>query len=264
MLLLEDKIRDKSAAIAVVGLGYVGLPLAVSFSEAGFTVLGFDIKKERVQAVSDKQSYISDIKNEQLNFLATTDQSQLKDMDVICICVPTPLTKQKQPDLQYIIKETKTISHYMTKPQLVILESTTYPGTAREIVLPILENKGKRMLGKDFYLTHVPERIDPGNSSWSLKSIPKIVGGVDAKSSELARLLYSQVCEQIVVVKDADTAEMVKMFENTFRNVNIALVNEMLMLCAKMKLSIWEVIEAATTKPYGFMPFYPGLGPGGH
>lgn len=262
--MLKDKIRDKSATIAIVGLGYVGLPLAVSFSEAGFNVTGFDIKQERVQAVNNKQSYIADVKSEWIAFTATSRQSQLQDADVVCVCVPTPLTKQKQPDLQYIVKEAKAISQYMVKPQLVILESTTYPGTAREIVLPLLENKGKRVLGKDFYLAHVPERIDPGNSVWSLRNIPKIVGGIDKESAELTQLLYSQVCEQIVMVRDADTAEMVKMFENTFRNINIALVNEMLMLCHKMKISVWEVIESAATKPYGFMPFYPGLGPGGH
>ena len=190
MLLLEDKIRDKSAAIAVVGLGYVGLPLAVSFSEAEFTVLGFDILHKRVQAVNNRQSYIADVDSQRITFSATVRQSQLRDMDIVCICVPTPLTKQKQPDLQYIIKETKVITRYMIKPQLIVLESTTYPGTVREIMLPILENKGQRTLGKDFYLSHVPERIDPGNSVWSLRSIPKIVGGVDNESTELTRLLY--------------------------------------------------------------------------
>lgn len=261
---LESTIKRKSAVIGVIGLGYVGLPLAVAFSKAGFTVLGFDIKRERVNSIQNKKSYINDVSNQDIAFTATTNHSKIKEVNIVCICTPTPVTKQKQPELKYIVSVAKAISRYMKPPLLVILESTTYPGTTREIMLPILEKHGQRMLGKDFFLAHVPERIDPGNSAYSLANIPKIVGGVDSKSAELTSLLYSQVCNKIVTVKDADTAEMVKVFENTFRNINIAFVNEMLQLCHRMKLSIWEVIESATTKPYGFMPFYPGLGPGGH
>ena len=261
---LDQKIQQKTAVIGVIGLGYVGLPLAVAFSRASFNVIGFDITKRRVESITNKKSYINDVADQDITFTATDDHSKIKDLDIVCICVPTPITKQKQPELKYIVSVTNAISRHMKLPLLVILESTTYPGTTREIVLPILAKHGQRILGKDFFLSHVPERIDPGNSAYSLANIPKIIGGVDGKSAELTNLLYSQVCTRTIVVRNADTAEMVKVFENTFRNINIAFVNEMLQLCHRMKLSIWEVIESATTKPYGFMPFYPGLGPGGH
>lgn len=261
---LEQKIKQKTAVIGIIGLGYVGLPLAVAFSQAGFTVIGFDIKKERVNSIQSKKSYINDVSNQDITFTATTDHSKLKEVTIVCICTPTPVTKQKQPELKYIVSVAKAISRYMKPPLLVILESTTYPGTTKEIVLPILAKHGQRTLGKDFFLAHVPERIDPGNSAWSMQNIPKIIGGVDNKSTQLTKLLYSQICNRLVVVRDADTAEMVKVFENTFRNVNIAFVNEMLMLCHRLKIDIREVIDAANTKPYGYMAFHPGGGVGGH
>jgi len=261
---LKTKILQKKASIGIVGLGYVGLPLAVTFAQAGFNVLGFDIKKARVDAINKRESYIQDVKSADITFPATSKASRVSEVDVVCLCVATPVTNQKQPDLQYIIKETKAIARYMKSPQLIILESTTYPGTTKDIMQPILEQGGKKVLGKDFFLAHVPERIDPGNSLYSLKDIPKIIGGVDEQSAELARLLYTNVTGSIVMVSNADTAEMVKVFENTFRNINIAFVNEMLMLCHRLKINIREVIAAASTKPYGYMPFYPGIGPGGH
>lgn len=261
---LKTKIIQKKAKIGIVGLGYVGLPLAVTFAQAGFNILGFDIKKARVDAVNKRESYIQDVNSQDITFPATSKASRVGDVDIICLCVATPVTNQKQPDLQYIVNETKTIARYMKAPQLIILESTTYPGTTKDIMQPILEQGGKRVLSKDFFLAHVPERIDPGNSIYSLKDIPKIIGGVDEQSAGLAKLLYANVTNKIVMVSDANTAEMVKVFENTFRNINIAFVNEMLMLCYRMKINIREVIEAASTKPYGYMPFYPGIGTGGH
>lgn len=267
---LEEKIRDKSARVGIVGLGYVGLPLAVAFSQAGFKVLGFDSQQKRVDLVNKGQSYIVDVGSESLsaaianNLLeATTDQSRLKEVDAICICVPTPLTRTKDPDLSYVIYESEEISKHLQPGQLVVLESTTYPGTTSEVVLPILERTGLKG-GQDFYLAYSPERVDPGSKNYNIGNTPKVVGGIDSRSTRLAELLYNQVTEVVVPVSSPEVAEMTKIFENVFRSVNIALVNELTKLCEKMGISVWEVIDAAASKPFGYMPFYPGPGIGGH
>lgn len=267
---LEEKLRNKSARIGIVGLGYVGLPLAMAFSEAGFKVLGFDIQQKRVNLVNQGRSYIADVSSERLSAIrvkklleATTDQSKLGEVDVICICVPTPLTKTKDPDLSYVIRESEKISQHLQPGQLVVLESTTYPGTTKEVILPILERAGLKV-GSDFYLAYSPERVDPGNEKYGIRNTPKLVGGIDSQSAKLAELLYRQVAEAVVSVSCPEVAEMTKVFENVFRIVNIALVNELAQLCEKMGISVWEVIDAASTKPFGYMPFYPGPGVGGH
>jgi UDP-N-acetyl-D-glucosamine dehydrogenase len=267
---LEQKLRKKEAVIGIVGLGYVGLPLALAFAKAGFVVKGFDVQQKRADLVNKGQSYIADADGKTLaaavsegRLEATTDQSRITEVDVICICVPTPLTKTKEPDLSYVINESEIISKYLQPGQLVVLESTTYPGTTRELMLPILERSGLKAM-RDFYLAFSPERVDPGNKNYRIKNTPKVVGGIDAKSGKLAKLLYSQVADVIIPVTSPEVAEMTKVFENVFRNVNIALVNELTELCQKIGISVWEVIDAAATKPYGFMPFYPGPGIGGH
>jgi UDP-N-acetyl-D-glucosamine dehydrogenase len=269
LLKLEGKIRNRSAQIGIVGLGYVGLPLAMAFSEAGFKVLGFDVQQKRADWVNQGHSYIADVSAERLqtaiahNLKATTEQSRLKETDAVCICVPTPLTKTKDPDLSYVISESEEIAKYLRPGQLIVLESTTYPGTTREVVLPILERSGLKA-GADFYLAFSPERVDPGNKDYSIRNTPKIVGGIDLPSTKLAKLLYQQVAESVIPVSCPEVAEMTKVFENVFRSVNIALVNELAQLCERMGISVWEVIAAATTKPFGYMPFYPGPGIGGH
>jgi len=267
---LLAKIRRNTAKIGVIGLGYVGLPLAVAFAEAGFPVLGIDIQQKRVDLVNNGCPYIADVSRKALKEVvrkglleATTDQSRVKEVDAICICVPTPLTKTKDPDLTYVIGETETVSRYLQKGQLVVLESTTYPGTTREVMLPILERSGLKA-GRDFYLAFSPERVDPGSKNYSIRNTPKVVGGIDGKSTKLATQLYSQIVDKVVPVSNPEVAEMTKVFENVFRNVNIALVNELTLLCEKMGMSVWEVIDAAATKPFGYMPFYPGPGVGGH
>ena len=267
---LEARISDKSATIGIVGLGYVGLPLAVAFAEAGFRVLGIDIRQNNVDLVNQGQSYIADVPSERLqavvanNLLqATTEQSSLKETDAICICVPTPLTKTKDPDLSHVIHESEEISKNLQPGQLIVLESTTYPGTTREVVLPILESSKLRG-GVDFYLAYSPERVDPGDKNHSIRNTPKLVGGIDSRSTELAKLLYSQVADIVIPVSCPEVAEMSKIFENVFRSVNIALVNELAQLCCNMNVSVWEVIDAASTKPFGYMTFYPGPGIGGH
>jgi UDP-N-acetyl-D-glucosamine dehydrogenase len=267
---LEEKIRDKSAKVGIVGLGYVGLPLAVAFAEAGFGVLGFDIQLKRVELVNQGKSYITDVPSDRLSSVlakrlleATTDQSRLKEVDAICICVPTLLTKTKEPDLSCVTYEATEIAKYLRPGQLIILESTTYPGTTREVVLPILERCGLKA-GSDFYLAFSPERVDPGNKNYHIKNTPKIVGGIDARSTGFAELLYRQATEVVVPVSCPEVAEITKVFENVFRSVNIALVNELAQLCERMGVSVWEVIEAASTKPFGYMPFSPGPGIGGN
>ncbi len=267
---LKQKLAKKTATIGIMGLGYVGLPLAVAFAQAGFKVLGFDTQSKKVNLINKGQSYITDISSNDLAaavasecFKATTAQSRLSEPDVICICVPTPLTKAREPDLSYVIQASQTLAKHMRKGQLIILESTTYPGTTREVMLPVLERSGLKA-GQDFHLTYSPERVDPGNKKYGIKNTPKVVGGIDAASTELARLLYAQVADTVLAVSSAEVAEMTKIFENTFRHVNIALVNEIAQLCEKMGISVWEVIKAASSKPFGFMPFYPGPGVGGH
>lgn len=267
---LEQRLEEKSAVVAVVGLGYVGLPLAVAFAQAGFNVVGFDIQQKRVDLVNKGQSYVVDIDSKSLSeavanklLEATTDQRRLKEVDAICICVPTPLTKTKEPDLSAVIYESEEISKQLQPGQLVALESTTYPGTTSEVMLPILERSGLKG-GRDFYLAYSPERVDPGSKKYNIRNTPKVVGGIDSQSTKLAELLYRQVSEVVVPLSCPEAAEMTKIFENVFRSVNIALVNELTLLCEKMGISVWEVIDAAASKPFGYMPFYPGPGIGGH
>ncbi len=271
MQVLEKKLRERKAKIAVIGLGYISLPLAVEKAKAGFTVVGIERKKKRVDMVNQGKNYIPDIVSVELERVvkegklrATQDFGVISKVDVICICVPTPLTKNKEPDIQYIQGVTDKFIPYLRKGQLIILESTTYPGTTEEVILPSLQRKDLRV-GEDFYLAYSPERIDPGNKKYRINNTPKVVGGITKKCTHLARILYEQlVKEKVYSVSSVRVAEMEKLLENVFRNVNIALVNEMTLLCNRMGINIWEVIEAAKTKPYGFMPFYPGPGLGGH
>lgn len=268
---LLKKIENKTAKLGVVGLGYVGLPLAVEKAKAGFDVIGFDVQEEKVNLVNEGKNYIGDIIDSDLNKLvsegklkATTDFSFVSEVDAIAIAVPTPLDKFKQPDVSYVRKSTEDISKYLHKGMLVVLESTTYPGTTEEIVKPILEQSGLKC-GVDFFLAFSPERVDPGNKQFKTKNTPKVVGGCTEECTEIAATLYKSVLEgDVFTVSSPAVAEMEKILENTFRHINIGLVNEMAILCKKMGIDIWEVIEAAKTKPYGFMPFYPGPGLGGH
>ena len=268
--MLKEKIKNHSAKICIIGLGYVGLPLAVEFAKKGFRVFGIDTDRERIKNVNSGRNYIRDIDSKEFKHLslrkriiATDDYSVLKEVDVIIICVPTPLRKTMIPDISYIIKATNMISKYLRKGQLVILESTTYPGTTREVVLPALERKGLRV-GKDFYLAFSPERVDPANKVYKVRNTPKIVGGMTDKCNILAESVYSRIVEKVVPVSSPEIAEMAKLLENTFRMVNIALVNEVALMCNRLNLNVWEVIDGAATKPFGFMPFYPGPGLGGH
>jgi UDP-N-acetyl-D-glucosamine dehydrogenase len=267
---LKDKLTKKTALIGIMGMGYVGLPLALAFARAGFYVLGFDTQSKKVNLLNKGESYIDDISSKDLGavvaskrFQATATLSRLNEPDAICICVPTPLTKNREPDLSYVTQASQTVAKHLRQGQLVVLESTTYPGTTREVVLPALEQSGLKA-GRDFYLAYSPERVDPGNKKYGIKNTPKIVGGIDAEVTELAKLLYSQVADTVIPVSSAETAEMTKIFENTFRHVNIALVNEIAQLCEKMGISVWEVVKTASSKPFGYMPFYPGPGVGGH
>ncbi|AWZ49123.1 UDP-N-acetyl-D-glucosamine dehydrogenase [Clostridiaceae bacterium 14S0207] len=268
---LLKKIENKTAKLGVVGLGYVGLPLAVEKAKAGFEVIGFDVQEEKVNLVNEGKNYIGDIIDSDLAKLvkegkikATTDFSFVSEVDAIAIAVPTPLDKFKQPDVSYVKKSTEDISKYLHKGMLVVLESTTYPGTTEEIVKPILEQSGLKC-GEDFFLAFSPERVDPGNKQFKTKNTPKVVGGCTPECTEIAATLYRSVLEgDVFTVSSPAVAEMEKILENTFRHINIGLVNEMAVLCGKMGIDIWEVIEAAKTKPYGFMPFYPGPGLGGH
>jgi nucleotide sugar dehydrogenase len=267
---LKAKISNRSATIGVVGLGYVGLPFAVQARRSGFPVCGFDLSEEKVQKVLNCDSYIGDVSNEELtecvehgNFDATTDFSLLADCDIIVVAVPTPLTKNLVPDLRAIESATRSIANHLRPGQLVTLESTTYPGTTEEVMLPILAESGLAV-EQDYFLAHSPERVDPGNHQFKTKNTTKIVGGVGPKSSEIASAFYSCAIEKIVTVSSARAAELVKVYENIFRSVNVALVNELAMLCDRMNLNVWEVLDAAFTKPFGIMPFYPGPGVGGH
>jgi UDP-N-acetyl-D-glucosamine dehydrogenase len=267
---LENRIKDKSAEIGIVGLGYVGLPLALAFVEAGFNVTGIDADKTRVNKIMRGISYLLDIDSPRLKkavasgrLKATVSPSLLRRVDTIIICVPTPLTKTKEPDLTYIVSAANEIARFLRLGHLVILESTTYPGTTREIVLPLLESTGLRV-GVDYFLTFSPERIDPGSRNFTIRNTPKVVGGMDPKSTKLAAMLYAHVSDKVLEVSSPEVAEMDKVFENVFRSVNIALVNELAKLCEKMNINVWEVIKAASSKPFGYMPFYPGPGVGGH
>lgn len=265
------KLQNKTAKLGVVGLGYVGLPLAVEKAKAGYTVIGFDVQDSKVDMVNKGHNYIGDVVENDLSDLvkegrlkATTDFSFVKDVDCVSICVPTPLDLYKQPDLSYVVNSAKSVAEYLHKGMLVVLESTTYPGTTEEVVKPILEENGLKC-GKDFFLAFSPERVDPGNKEFKTKNTPKVVGGCTDECTEIAATLYRSVLEgEVYTVSSPAVAEMEKILENTFRNINIALANEMAILCNRMGIDIWEVIEAAKTKPYGFMPFYPGPGLGGH
>lgn len=268
---LLRKIEDKSAVIGVVGLGYVGLPLAVEKAKAGFPVIGFDIQQKRVDMVNQGINYIGDVVDEDLKDLvkrrrlwATCDYSHIRELDAVAICVPTPLDRYQQPNISYVKGSTQEIAKYLHPGMLVVLESTTYPGTTEEVVRPILEKTGLKV-GRDIHLAYSPERVDPGNKVYNTKNTPKVVGGVTPECTRVAAALYRQVLEgEVFEVSSPAVAEMEKILENTFRNINIALANEMAILCHKMGIDIWEVIEAAKTKPYGFMAFYPGPGLGGH
>lgn len=265
-----EKIKQKKIKIGVLGMGYVGLPLCVKFANSGFEVLGFDIDSQKINMLNKGESYISDVEGKEIQelittgrFSATNDFSYLKEMDVISICVPTPLRKTREPDISYIIQAVKEISKYIKKKQLIILESTTYPGTTEEVVLPILETDGKKV-EKDFYLAFSPERVDPGNKKFTIENTPKIVSGITEQCLKHIIVYYEQIVQKVIPVSSTKVAEMVKLLENTFRIVNIGLVNELAVMCDHMKIDVWEIIEAAATKPFGFMPFYPGPGIGGH
>ncbi|OLC91099.1 MAG: UDP-N-acetyl-D-glucosamine dehydrogenase [Candidatus Rokubacteria bacterium 13_1_20CM_4_70_14] len=256
--------------VGLIGLGYVGLPLAVAFAESGATVIGLDVDPTRVARVRAGESFVEDVPTSTLAGLvtagrltATDDVAALKDVDAILICVPTPLGKSKEPDISYIVSAADAVAGVIRRGQLVVLESTTYPGTTQEILLPRFQARGLRA-GEDFFLAFSPERIDPGNRRYTLREIPKVVGGLTPACLELAATLYARITRQVVPVSGPETAEMVKLFENTFRSVNIALVNEFAIMCRRLGISVWEVIGAAATKPFGFMPFYPGPGLGGH
>lgn len=268
---LLDKITNKGATIGVVGLGYVGLPLAVEKAKAGYKVIGFDVQEKRTDMVNSGINYIGDVVDEDLKNLtsskqirATTDYSLISEVDAVAICVPTPLDIYQQPDTSYVESSSTEIAKYLHKGMLVVLESTTYPGTTEEIVKPILENTGL-VCGEDFFIAYSPERVDPGNKHFNTKNTPKVVGGITPACTKIASALYRSVLEgEVHEVSSPAVAEMEKIYENTFRHINIALANEMAILCEKMGIDVWEVIDAAKTKPYGFMAFYPGPGLGGH
>ncbi len=267
---LARRIRTRTARIGVIGLGYVGLPLAGEFAREGFRVTGIDLDSRRVTGVNGARSYIQDVPSADLRKLraakrlqATSSFDPLREQDAVIICVPTPLRKTREPDMSFIISATNEIAKRIRKGQLIVLESTTYPGTTEEIILPALEARGLKV-GRDFSLAFSPERIDPGNPTYQTRNIPKVVGGVTARCTELASALYGAAVQRTVPVSSSKAAEMVKLLENTFRAVNIGLVNEMALICDRLGINVWEVVDAAKTKPFGFMPFYPGPGIGGH
>jgi UDP-N-acetyl-D-glucosamine dehydrogenase len=267
---LKRKIINRESNICVIGLGYVGLPLAVEFAKEGFTVVGLELDQERIKKINRGVSYILDITSKEIKaqvaqkrLKATDNEAVLKNTDAIIICVPTPLRKTREPDISFILNAAERIKRNLRKGHLIVLESTTYPGTTEEIILPILEESGLKV-GKDIFLAFSPERVDPGNAQFITKNIPKVVGGVTGECTDLVYMLYHQIINKVVPVSSSRVAEMVKLLENTFRAVNIALINEITLMCDKLKLDVWEVIEAAKTKPFGYMPFYPGPGIGGH
>jgi UDP-N-acetyl-D-glucosamine dehydrogenase len=268
--LLLDKIHNRSACIGVVGLGYVGLPLAVEFARAGFRVIGYDLSDQVVRELSAGRSHILDVPSDQLaefvharRFEPTSDEDRIGEMDVVLIAVPTPLSKTRDPDMSYVLASSDAIARHARPGMLVILESTTYPGTTRELMQPKLEAE-ELVVGEDIFLAFSPERVDPGNSVWNTRNTPKVVGGITPACTEIASALYAAALDTIVTVSSTETAELVKLLENTFRSVNIAMVNEMAIVCEKLGVDIWEVVEAAATKPFGFMKFMPGPGIGGH
>ncbi len=267
---LADKIRDHKSVVSVIGLGYVGLPLLDAYIRAGFSAIGFDVDATKVEQLNRGQSYIAHIPSEKIagwlearRFRATADMAELGEPDVVLICVPTPLTESRDPDLQYVEATARSIARTLRRGQLVILESTTYPGTTRDFVGPILAETGL-VAGRDYFLAFSPEREDPGNAHYTAGTIPKVVGGIDAASKELATSFYSQAIATVVPVSSCEVAEACKILENTYRSVNIAMINELKMLFERLGIDVWEVIEAAKTKPFGFQAFYPGPGLGGH
>ena len=272
MSTLKEKIQNKTATLGVCGLGYVGLPLAVEKAKAGFKVLGFDVQEAKVEMVNNGVNYIGDVVNEDLeaivksgNLRATTDFSAVASCDCVCIAVPTPLDRHQQPDISYVKASTESIAPHLHKDMLIVLESTTYPGTTEELLKPILENASGLKCGEDFYLAFSPERVDPGNLIYKTKNTPKVVGGCTPKCTEIAAAMYEAVLEAPVFkVSSPAVAEMEKILENTYRNIHIGLINELAILCNRMGISIWEVVDAAKSKPYGFQAFYPGPGLGGH
>ena len=268
--LILESIRTRTARAGVIGLGYVGLPLLIEFAKAGFDVLGFDVDQARVDAIGRGESYLEDVAADDIRKViaggrlrTTTGFDELSNLDTVNICVPTPLRKTKDPDLSFVVAAVDEIARHLRPGQLIILESTTYPGTVEEVVKPKLEATGL-LAGQDFFLAFSPERVDPGNVEWPTSRIPKVVGGIDEDSTRVATALYEQIIEKVVPVSSARVAEMVKLLENTFRAVNIGLANEFALMCRDLDVDVWEVIEAAETKPFGFMPFYPGPGLGGH
>ncbi len=267
---LMKKVDEKTAAISVIGMGYVGLPLAVEVAKAGYKVTGIQRNPERARRINSGKNYIPDIKDEELKELveagrlkSTVDFSVLSDADVVIMCVPTPLTKNKEPDISHIVTATEEIVRYIHSGMLFVLESTTYPGTTDELILPMLQKKGFKV-GEDFFLAFSPERVDPGNKLYTTKNTPKIIGGITRNCLDIAVRLYGHFIDKVIPVSSTKTAEVIKLLENTFRAVNIALVNEVAIMCNKLGIDSWEVIEGAATKPFGFMPFYPGPGLGGH
>ncbi len=267
---LEQKIRRGEARVGTLGLGYVGLPLSVEFAGAGLSVTGFDLSEEKVAAINRGESYIKDVPTERVRVLvaekrleATTDFSRLSDCDAVVICVPTPLSKTKDPDLTLVVEASRAIAERLRPGQLVVLESTTYPGTTEELILPILSEQGLKV-GESFFLAFSPERVDPGNARYQTRNTPKIIGGTTPDCTRMAAALYEKAVDTVIPVSSTQTAEMVKLLENTFRSVNIGLVNEVALMCERLGVDVWEVIDAAATKPFGFMPFYPGPGLGGH
>jgi UDP-N-acetyl-D-glucosamine dehydrogenase len=267
---LRQKIEARTARVGIVGLGYVGLPLACEFAKNGFRVTGIDVSEEKVARLNAGESYVGDVDSGFMKSVvasghlqATTDFETLSDLDTINVCVPTPLRKTKDPDMSYVVSACEEIARHMHPGMLMILESTTYPGTTDELVRPMLEKSGFRA-GEDFFLCFSPERVDPGNPTYQTVNIPKVVGGVSPACTEMGRLFYRQALETVVTVSSTQVAEMVKLLENTFRMINIGMVNELAIMCDRMGINIWEVIDAAATKPFGFMPFYPGPGLGGH
>lgn len=268
--LLKQKILGRQARIAVIGLGYVGLPVAINFARAGFTVTGIDASQNKINRLNEGHTDIKDVSTHELvaltasgRLLVTINYDVLADQDIVIICVPTPLNKTKDPDLSYIVSAVEGLKAYMTPGKLIILESTTYPGTTDELILPILQSD-QLEVGESFFLAFSPERIDPGNSQYSFHMIPKVVGGITPMCNELTVTLYSRIVDRVVPVSTTRTAEMVKLLENTFRSVNIGLVNEIALICDRLNIDVWETIDAAATKPFGFTPFYPGPGLGGH
>ena len=267
---LEERFARRTTPVAVIGQGYVGLPLAVEFARAGFPVYGIDVDEKRIARLAKGQSYIQDVPTADLAPLVrqgrlkpTTDFSVLRRCGAVSICVPTPLSKTRDPDMSYVVAASEQVARYLHRDELVVLESTTYPGTTDELILPLLEKTGLKV-GKDFFLAFSPERVDPGNPHFQTRNIPKVVGGITPRCTRVVAALYSQVMDKIVPVSSTRVAEMVKLLENTFRSVNIGLANETALLCERLGIDSWEVIDAAATKPFGFMPFYPGPGLGGH